>query len=861
MARSRRARSGFASPLGLFRAELVGALLVALALIVVPFLLPLASVLADARDGIVGTLGVHVFTTTLLIALLGTLIALRYTFWLQDQARHICGALLLLVFSAGALGLWQPAQALGGVDLGEHSAGGDLGRALTDGAWATAAWLLTLPAGFALLWPATALRMLEALPGVLAAVAIVVWQGSAALARVGWRSLRLLFAGVLGASHARATAPVENGTPGDALANLDAYDEDELYEDEEYDELDELDDEALEPGPPARPHRKPAQMPMDLEHPVQEWRHSPDGWQLPPTSTLVANVDPPDTTAENDRRAELIVETLASFGVDARVTQINEGPTVTQFGVEPGWDVRTRTLLERDTSGQPLLDPDGQPRLREREVSRTRIRVNRITALGNDLALALATPALRIEAPVPGKSVVGIEVPNASARVVTLRSVMESAAFRKATAQQPLSIALGAGVSGDPVVADLATMPHLLIAGATGSGKSVCLNAIITCLLMNHSPEELRLILIDPKRVELTTFDRVPHLAFSKIVVDMDKVVGTLQAVIHEMESRYRRFAEAGVRNIARYNEQAEQLRLPYWVVVIDELADLMMAAPGQVEQQLVRLAQLARATGIHLVVATQRPSVDVVTGLIKANFPTRIAFAMSSQVDSRTVLDQGGAEKLLGRGDMLYVPTDAQKPVRLQGVYVSDAEIERVVAFWSDGRFGALVPEKHDDLLHAAERDLLAQEAAAEDADPMLTRALELAREHERMSTSMLQRRLRIGYPRAARVMDELETRGIVGPPDGPSSSRPVLLHDENAPEEADDELLLDKDDADAELDEPADQLGDGDEEELDEPDGESVAGGAGPRRRRLVPGPEAGGPRERHAMTRSRRGTRRPR
>jgi DNA segregation ATPase FtsK/SpoIIIE, S-DNA-T family len=262
-------------------------------------------------------------------------------------------------------------------------------------------------------------------------------------------------------------------------------------------------------------------------------------------------------------------------------------------------------------------------------------------------------------------------------------------------------------------------------------------------------------------------------------------VVGTLQAVIHEMETRYRRFAQAGVRNIKRFNEVVEGKPIPYWVVIIDELADLMMAAPYQVEHQLVRLAQLARATGIHLVVATQRPSVDVITGLIKANFPTRIAFAMSSQVDSRTVLDQGGAEKLLGKGDMLYVPTDAQKPIRLQGVYVSDAEIETVVKFWTDGRFGDMVPEKHDDLLREAELELAEQEQPAEDDDPMLTKAIELAGEHQRLSTSMLQRRLRIGYPRAARIIDELEERGIVGPPDGPSGSREVLSHESDLPPE----------------------------------------------------------------------------
>jgi S-DNA-T family DNA segregation ATPase FtsK/SpoIIIE len=835
MARSRRARpGGLANPLSWLSPEILGALLVAFALAALPFLLPLAGILADARDGIFAALGVHVFTATVLLALVGALIALRYTFWLHEQARHLCGVFLLIVFSAGALGLWHPTHTLGAISLAEHSAGGDAGRALTSGPWWTAGWLLTLPVGFALLWPVTAQRALEALPGVLAAVAIVTWHGTAAVTRVGWRSLRSLFAGVLGAPHDRATAPAAEHQAEDELDELvddeEYFDEDEDAGDEDFVEDDE------EPAPvPARGRRRAAQLPMDLDHPVRDLRHSPDGWQLPPVTTLVASVDAPDTTAENDRRAGLIVETLASFGVDARVTQINEGPTVTQFGVEPGWDVRTRTLLERDPSGQPLLDDEGQPRFRDVEVSRTRIRVNRITTLQNDLALALATPALRIEAPVPGKSVVGIEVPNASARVVTLRSVMESAAFRRATQQQPLPIALGAGVSGDPVVADLAAMPHLLIAGATGSGKSVCLNAIITCLIMNHSPEELRLILVDPKRVELTTFDRIPHLAFSKIVVDMEKVVGTLQAVIHEMESRYRRFAEAGVRNIKRYNELTAASPIPYWVVVIDELADLMMAAPIQVEQQLVRLAQLARATGIHLVVATQRPSVDVVTGLIKANFPTRIAFAMSSQVDSRTVLDTGGAEKLLGRGDMLYVPTDAQKPVRLQGVYVSDAEIERVVAFWADGRFGELAPQKHDDLLRAAERELANQEAESEDADPLLLKALELAQEHDRMSTSMLQRRLRIGYPRAARIMDELEQRGVVGAPDGPSSSRPVLLHARDAATGDEDDIEIDTLDDGAGLD-----VGDEDEplefddtgEVDDEGNAADLEGGAALRR-----------------------------
>jgi S-DNA-T family DNA segregation ATPase FtsK/SpoIIIE len=311
----------------------------------------------------------------------------------------------------------------------------------------------------------------------------------------------------------------------------------------------------------------------------------------------------------------------------------------------------------------------------------------------------------------------------------------------------------------------------------------VCLNTIITGLLMNYSPEQLRFVMVDPKRVELTSFGEIPHLAFSEIVVEMDRVVGTLQAVINEMDTRYRRFAQEGVRNIERFNEKNPTRRLPYWVVVIDELADLMMAVPYQVEHQLVRLAQLARATGIHLIVATQRPSVDVITGLIKANFPTRIAFAVSSMVDSRTILDQGGAEKLLGKGDMLYVPPEAQKPKRVQGVYVSDDEIESVVKFWTQGRFRRLVPEKYDEALAAAIEEAAGlavgdgPEAASGGDDAMLAKAVEVAQESRTLSTSMLQRKLGIGYPRAARLMDLLEDRGVVAAAEPGGKAREVLV------------------------------------------------------------------------------------
>ncbi|MHB8674674.1 MAG: DNA translocase FtsK, partial [Candidatus Limnocylindrales bacterium] len=363
----------------------------------------------------------------------------------------------------------------------------------------------------------------------------------------------------------------------------------------------------------------------------------------------------------------------------------------------------------------------------------------------------------------------GLEVPNGQTTLVSLRQIVESSAFQKLRLKTRLTVALGEDVSGQAVAADLAKMPHLLIAGATGSGKSVCVNAIISCLLLQATPEEVRLILVDPKRVELTTYNDVPHL-LRPVVVDVDKVVGVLKWVVHEMDDRYKLFEVHGVRNIEGYNRlagtRAGLNQLPYIVVVIDELADLMMLAPDETERLLCRLAQLARATGIHLVVATQRPSVDVITGLIKANFPTRISFAVTSQIDSRTILDTPGAEKLLGRGDMLFMPTDAAKPVRLQGVFVSDEEIEALVQHWQD-----LGPPNYvDQLVHAPSTS-----EATEATDDLYAKAEEVAREHTRISTSLLQRRLRIGYSRAARLIDTLEQRGVVGPAEGGGRSREV--------------------------------------------------------------------------------------
>jgi S-DNA-T family DNA segregation ATPase FtsK/SpoIIIE len=397
-------------------------------------------------------------------------------------------------------------------------------------------------------------------------------------------------------------------------------------------------------------------------------------------------------------------------------------------------------------------------------VSKTRVKVERITSLANDMALALATPSIRIEAPVPGKSVVGIEVPNTTTGLVTLRGVLESSSFQKLESRSKLAIALGRGSGGESVVADLSRMPHLLIAGATGSGKTVCLNSVIVSLLMYNTPQELQLLLIDPKRVELVSFDTVPHLA-SPVIVDSEKALGILRWANHEMDERYKRLADAGVRNIEGYNEKdGVDERMPYLVIAIDELADLMAYKAEEVESNICRLAQLARATGIHLVAATQRPSVDVVTGLIKANFPTRISFAVVSQVDSRAILDRGGAEKLLGRGDMLYLSTEAARPKRVQGCFVSDQEIERLVYFWGSQQ----VPDGRPWLIGDLAQTIgPAHDVGSPAADPLLEEARRLAREHKRISTSFLQRRLKIGYPRAARLMDLLEEEDAAGEQD----------------------------------------------------------------------------------------------
>ncbi|MDP2931526.1 MAG: DNA translocase FtsK [Chloroflexota bacterium] len=479
-----------------------------------------------------------------------------------------------------------------------------------------------------------------------------------------------------------------------------------------------------------------------------------DGWQLPPIDILDRSTEVELTQADNVQRAKRIEEALASYGVEAKVAQINNGPTVTQFGVEPGWERKTKGVKERDR--------DGNVKIRQEEVSKTRVKVERITSLANDLALALAASSIRIEAPVPGTSVVGIEVPNTVSSSVSLRGVIETSSFQKMESKSKLTIAMGKGAGGEAVAGDLTKMPHLLIAGATGSGKTVCLNSIVCCLLLHNTPNDVKFIMIDPKRVELTPYNGIPHMAVP-VIVETERALGALRWLNMEMDKRYQLMAASSARNVESYNRNRQGTdRLPYLVLVIDELADLMMTGFDEVEHILCRLAQLSRATGIHLIVATQRPSVDVVTGLIKANFPTRISFAVTSQVDSRTILDTGGAEKLLGRGDMLYMPTEAAKPKRLQGCFVSDPETERLVYFWSSQRKEEAVQLKIDEFSLPS---MMAKRDALTARDPMLESARQLAEEHhQHISTSFLQRRLHIGYPRAARIMEQLEEEGLRG-------------------------------------------------------------------------------------------------
>ena len=461
-------------------------------------------------------------------------------------------------------------------------------------------------------------------------------------------------------------------------------------------------------------------------------------WQIPNTNILEIAPMQGVSSSEINVTSNLIEKSLEQYGIDVSVDSedVKSGPTVTMYGVKPGWkgDIKT--------GGQ-------------------RVRVDTILNREKDLALALASPSLRFEAPVPGESVVGIEVPNKKPQKVTIRSITDTDEWNSFKKDSALPVPLGIGTDGNPVMCDLSKMPHTLIAGSTGSGKSVCMNAIITGLMLTLNPTQVRMIMLDPKRVELTPYDNIPHL-YSPVVVETERAIIILKSLVTEMMERFKLLEEAGVKNITAYNIKTNQ-RMPYLVVLVDELADLMLTAAGEIERLLVRLAQLGRATGVHLVVATQRPSVDVVTGLIKANFPSRISFSVMSQIDSRTILDSPGAEKLLGKGDMLYLPVDRAKPLRIQGLFLSDKEISDIVSHWKNQSSPDL-PELSVNPITDNSNFTLSDTAG----DSLYEKALLLTESQRTLSVSLLQRRLRIGYPRAARLMDELEEAGIVGPGDG---------------------------------------------------------------------------------------------
>ncbi|NLE43741.1 MAG: DNA translocase FtsK [Chloroflexi bacterium] len=478
-------------------------------------------------------------------------------------------------------------------------------------------------------------------------------------------------------------------------------------------------------------------------------------WVVPAVSEILEPGGDQDVSADILRmQARTIEETLESLGAPVRVVEINRGPVVTQFGVEP--------LVVKNQNGRE-----------------TKVKVSRINNLSHDLALALEARTLRIEAPIPGKGLVGIEVPNPQVSLVALRDVMESETY--VGLDSLLKLCLGQDVSGRPVVADLTAMPHLLIAGTTGSGKSVCINSIIAAFLMQRTPDELKFLMIDPKRVELTGYNGIPHLT-SKVVVEMERVTGALKWVLREMDSRYRHFADVRATHIRDFNERVAPTRgerpLPYIVVIIDELADMMMMAPQETERSICRIAQMARATGIHLVVATQRPSVNVVTGLIKANFPARIAFNVASSVDSRVILDMPGAEQLLGQGDMLFLPPNIGTPLRLQGAYVSNYELRHLVNYWTaQGKPISSAAERPIQPPLWEERSKPAPaHAEVEFEDELLPEVVDLVIHENRASISLLQRKLRIGYTRAARLMDILEQHAVVGPQPSGGQAREVF-------------------------------------------------------------------------------------
>ncbi len=751
------------------------AVLVVLAAIAVGVTRPAWAIdpLRNAAESALTSMGAGLFTFGLWAVVMVVLLRYFPRLLLRKWRWAVGFAFLFLSAQLAMTGFEAPLPLIGTANLG-----GDVGFDLSANnaviAWAGAA--VAFAAAAWTLHPVLSQRMAKhsAKGAAKGAAVSSVWTvrtseraGRAAgrATRQGWRDLSAAVGAYRAARAERRAAAAHQQAADHAAANgngswphgtADAAANGHKDWDAELDEL--LNETDAEGGEAEEPQKEPA--------PVKQRAEPSKDWILPRADVLVEARAPTVSNKEQTTVARLIEETLSQHRVEVQVAEVRPGPTVTMYGLVPGWNRQTR----RGKDGQ-----QGEPEMRNR------VRVDAILAREKDLALALAAPSLRIEAPVPGESVVGVEVPNRSSTPVSMRSVIESDEYKAVTNGGGLAIALGQASAGEPMVIDLLKMPHLLIAGATGSGKSVCMNTIICSLIMSQQPKDVRMVLIDPKRVELTPYNGIPHLV-TPVVVEPDRVVRLLRGAIQEMLRRYKLLEEAGVRNIKSYNQSSKAVEhMPYLIICIDELADLMMTSSFDVEQGICRLAQLGRATGIHLIVATQRPSVDVVTGLIKTNLPSRISFAVASQIDSRTILDSAGAERLLGRGDMLFLSADAAKPRRVQGVYISDDESAVLANHWRMQNGPSVPAIDLDALAIEAESAGLGANGGDEDLsnggeDTLLQRAIQLAATNRQLSTSLLQRRLRIGYPRAARLMDQLEDEGVVGAAAEPGKPRPVI-------------------------------------------------------------------------------------
>ncbi|HET7420039.1 MAG TPA: DNA translocase FtsK [Candidatus Dormibacteraeota bacterium] len=705
--------------------EIVGILLMLAALLgLLAILSHAGTILSGIRDGMFYAFGAAWFVPVLAVVVLST--ALLWTKAPRPRGIDLVAGFVAVISLIGLFGL-------------AANAGGSLGAAIDS----ALIGLVTRIGAWALLLGGLVIGLIVTIhfsPGALLVTAI----GAIRAANAEQARIRNLVAAPA-AEKAKTSKPT-NATSDALTRSAASFATAPVPKETNVWDVDEPEPLPVEPKRPEREEPEPESARAVAAPPVMRVVAEPEDdlpeieWKLPSIALLDTVTARRERMADEIKRNVRVMEsTLQQFGVEAKVIGVNPGPAVTQYEIQPGPGVQ----------------------------------VKRITALQNDLSLALAAAPLRIEAPIPGKSAVGIEVPNKSASLVTIREVIETAAF--SSSSNILALGLGNDVSGQSIIADLTRMPHLLIAGATGQGKSVCINALITSLLFQVTPEHLRMILIDPKRVELTGYNGLPHLALP-VLVESHQAAAALRWAVAEMDRRYKLFSSEGVRNIAAYNDKAAQKLarpLPYIVIVIDELADLMMVAAGEIEELICRIAQLARAVGIHLIIATQRPSTDIITGLIKANIPSRIAFAVSSQVDSRVILDTSGAEKLLGRGDMLYQPVDAGKPTRIQGAFVSDQEVEGVINFW---RSQGQVRYMEEILEEGSGSEWDGERREERKLDPLFARSARAVAAEGAASVSLVQRKFNVGYSRAGRIVDQLAEHRVVGGYQG-SKSREVLM------------------------------------------------------------------------------------